>query len=123
MFQPRLICLRSTSLPLFAAFGALMLASAIPARAQAPALKIDSSVTLVMSASEPGPVHRATQDLQADFAKVFGRAPKIVNRLDASGPVALVIAQSQNVPAGVGCTTSSGMESFAFSTATSGGRK
>jgi hypothetical protein len=65
-------------------------------------------------------VHRAAQDLQTDFAKVFGKAPKVVDGLYASGPVALVIAQSENVPAGIGCTTTTSRESFAFSTAESG---
>src|SRR5580698_833189 len=81
---------------------------------------ITSAVTIVESAQEPGPVHRATQDLVADFTKVLGRAPKIAENLDASGPVILVIAESQNVPAGVGCATTSDRESFALSTADTG---
>jgi len=123
MIQLRRISLLSTSLPLLAAFGVLTLASAPSSRAQAPGVTIDSSVTLVVSANEPGPVHRATQDLQADFAKVFSKAPRVVDSLGASGPVALVIAQSQNLPAGVGCSTASDRESFAFSTTTSGAKK
>src|SRR5580704_11128734 len=123
MFQQRLVSPRLTSLPLLAAFAVLTLPSATRGGAQAPAVTIDSSVTLVVSASEPGPVHRAAQDLQADFARVFGKEPKVVDRLDASGPVALVIAQSQNLPAGVGCSTASDRESFAFSTTASGGKK
>ena len=46
---------------------------------------ITSAVSIVESAQEPGPVHRATKDLLADFTKVFGKAPKIV---DASTPAA-----------------------------------
>ena len=40
--------------------------------------------------------------------------------LSEAGPVAILIAQSQNVPAGVGCATASGTESFAFSLAGAG---
>jgi hypothetical protein len=81
---------------------------------------ITSSLTIVESAQEPGPVHRATQDLVADFTKVLGRAPKTLDSLNASGPVTLVIAESQNVPAGVGCATTSDRESFALSTTDTG---
>src|SRR5580658_8559972 len=90
------------------------------ARAQSKPILITSTATIVESAQEPGPVHRATQDLVADFTKVLGKAPKTVESLDAGGPVALVIAQSQNVPAGVGCATTSDRESFALSTAETG---
>ena len=90
------------------------------ARAQDKPLVITSAVTIVESAQEPGPVHRATKDLVADFTKVFGKAPKMVDALDSSGPIALVIAQSGNVPAGLGCTTATDRESFAFSIAERG---
>jgi len=123
MFPLRRVVSLSIALPSLAVLGVLTMGSVPPICAQAPAVTIDSSVTLVVSASEPGPVHRATQDLQADFAKVFGKAPKVVDSLDASGPVALVIAQSQNVPAGVGCSTASDRESFAFSTAMNSGKR
>jgi hypothetical protein len=92
------------------------------AQAQA-AVAIDSSVTIVESAQEPAPVHRATQDLVADFTKVFGRAPKVAGRLDQGGRVTLLIAQSPNVPAGVGCATASDRESFAFSVESANGNR
>jgi hypothetical protein len=60
-------------------------------------------------------VHRATEDLRHDFAMVFGHEPRLVTSLSEAGPVAILIAQSQNVPAGVGCAPASGTESFAFS--------
>jgi Glycosyl hydrolase family 115/Glycosyl hydrolase family 67 N-terminus len=91
------------------------------AQAQA-AVAIDSSVTIVESAQDPAPVHRATQDLVADFTKVFGRAPKLVGQMDQSGPVTVLIAQSGNVPAGASCTTASDRESFAFSVASANGK-
>jgi len=123
MNQPLRVSLGLTSLPFLGAFCVLTLGAAQAVLAQKLAVTIDPSVTLVVSASEPGPVHRAAQDLQADFTKVFGKTPKVVDGLDASGGVAVVIAQSQNVPAGLGCTTTSSMESFAFSTAMSSGTK
>jgi hypothetical protein len=104
----------------FAPIASLLLAPI--ARAQA-AVAIDSSMTIVESTQEPGPVHRATKDLVSDFAKVFGRAPKVAEQLDEGGRVTLLIAQSQNVPAGVGCTTASDRESFAFSLTGSGGKR
>ncbi|MGB8846332.1 MAG: hypothetical protein WCC73_11675, partial [Terracidiphilus sp.] len=58
-----------------------------PVQAQDKPILITSAVTIVESAQEPGPVHRATQDLVSDLTKVFGRAPKMVKSLDASGPV------------------------------------
>jgi hypothetical protein len=83
----------------------------------APAVTIDSSVTIVESAQESGPVKRATQDLLGDFTKVFGHAPKLVNTLEEAGPVAILIADRTRVPAGVQCATATDIEAFAFSTA------
>ncbi|MGA7343447.1 MAG: glycosyl hydrolase 115 family protein [Terracidiphilus sp.] len=79
------------------------------------AITISGAVTLVESAQEPGPVQRATRDLENDFTKVFGRAPKLVNDLKDAGPTAILIAGSGNVPAGVGCATTTNTEAFAFS--------
>ena len=58
---------------LLAALG--LSAPAAPARTKPVA--INASVTIVESAQEPGPVHRATEDLRNDFAKVFGQRPKL----------------------------------------------
>jgi hypothetical protein len=95
-------------------------AFAVSAVAQTPAITISSAVTIVESAQEPGPVHRATEDLRADFTKVFDQTPKLVNSLDAAGPVALLIAQRDNLPAGVDCTATQNTEAFAFSVAAAG---
>jgi Ni/Co efflux regulator RcnB len=108
-------------LPLTALF-ALPLAST-SAAAQAPRVSIDGAVTIVESAQEKGPVQLATKDLEKDFAKVFGREPKLANDLSAAGPVAVLIAQSQNVPAGVGCATTTDREAFAFSVASVSGKR
>ena len=91
---------------------ALLLAAAPGSRAQATHVTIDGTITIVVSAQEPGPVHRATQDLVGDFTKVFGKAPKVVESLDAAGPVALVIAGGSRLPAGVECATAHGYGGF-----------
>lgn len=92
---------------------------AVGAKAQAPK-SIDGSIAIVESAHESAPVRHATQDLVADFSKVFGRTPQVVNSLDAAGPVAILIAQRQNLPAGFDCATTSNTEAFAFSTTSAG---
>jgi hypothetical protein len=83
----------------------------------APAITIDSTVTIVESTQEPGPVRRATDDLVSDFTKVFGQAPKLVSNPDEAGPVAILIADRTNLPAGIKCATATDTEAFAFSTA------
>jgi Glycosyl hydrolase family 115 len=97
--------------------------SAAAAPAQDKPLAINASITIVETAQELGPIHRATEDLRQDLAKVFGREPKLVSSLSDAGPVAILIAQNQNVPAGVGCGTASGIEAFSFSLADSGGKR
>src|ERR1700733_14504669 len=84
---------------------------------------ISGAVTIVESADEPGPVRRATEDLARDFEKVFGRAPKIVSRIEDGGPVAILIADGARVSAGLGCTTTTEREAFALSVATGAGGK
>ncbi len=84
---------------------------------QAPKLSIDGTVTLVESPQESGPVHRATQDLQTDFGKVFGQQPKIVPSLKDAGSTAILIAQNGNVPKETHCVITSNLEAFAFSIA------
>jgi hypothetical protein len=85
---------------------------------QTSAATIDASVTIVESADESGPVRRATDDLLADFEKVFGRRPKLVQRIDDAGAVAIVVAERTHVPGNLKCSTSTDTESFAFSMAT-----
>jgi hypothetical protein len=90
---------------------------AAAATAQGPGMTIDGSVTIVESAQEPAPVRRATEDLRSDFAKVFGRTPRLVNSADDAGPTALLIAQRSNLPAGIDCAVATDREAFAFSIA------
>lgn len=85
-------------------------------QAQSPRTVISAAVSrIVVAPAEPGPVLRAAKDLQSDFARVFGRAPQIVNGLQDAGPTTILIAQSDHLPAGVDCTQATGTEAFAFS--------
>ncbi len=80
-----------------------------------PAITIDTSVTIVESLQESGPVQRATDDLRNDFTQVFGRAPAVVTRLEDAGPVAILIADRSRVHPGINCSLPTDPESFAFS--------
>lgn len=117
----------SRLVPAFASSLLLLPALGMPATAaaqsQAKPIAINASITIVESAQEPGPVHRSTEDLRQDFAKVFGREPKLVSSLSDAGPVTILIAQNQNVPAGVDCAAASGTEAFAFSIAADSGKR
>jgi hypothetical protein len=119
---------RSRLLPLPASFllaclaGLFSLVATRSISAQPMHLAIDANVTIVESPQEPGPVQRATQDLLSDFTKVFGHAPKLVDSLDQAGATTVLIAQSSNIPSGLGCTAVTGRESFAFSLAASGNK-
>jgi hypothetical protein len=104
---------------LFSAASATNADAQEPVSASSP-LAISSSVTIVESATEPGPVRSATQDLLSDFSKVFGRSPRMLNSIDSSGPIAILIAQRENLPAGMDCATTSNTEAFAFSIARGG---
>jgi len=83
--------------------------------AQAAPIAVTGAVTLVESTSVPVPVYRATEDLRSDFAKVFGRTPRVIERLQDAGPIAILIAQNADIPAGIACAKASGAETFAFS--------
>jgi hypothetical protein len=112
------------ALTLAAAFAALACSSwarsqAAPTPESTP-VTLTGAVTLVESPQESGPVQRATKDIESDFRKVFGQAPKIVSDLKDAGPTAILIAQRENVPAGVDCTATSDREAFAFSITAAG---
>ncbi|HEV2135104.1 MAG TPA: glycosyl hydrolase 115 family protein [Terracidiphilus sp.] len=111
----RIFGARRVNLPSLSA--AILVSAAFPSIAwsQNSTVTIQSSVTLVESAQESGPVKRATEDLRNDFNKVFGQAPRLVNNLADAGPVAILIAQRDHVPADLPCTTTDKTEAFAFS--------
>jgi len=120
MMFPRFLPAFASSASLAAA---IILPAAAPLSAQAKPVVVNSSVTIVESAQEPGPVQEATADLRHDFAKVFGAEPKLVTRLSDAGPVAILIAQRENLPAGTDCARTDDREAFAFSLANAAGKR
>jgi len=106
-------CCRMTTL--VAALAILAPASHSWAAQKSQPITLDSSITIVESAQEPGPVRKATGDLLSDFTKVFGRRPALANQLEDSGPVAILITEQANVHPGINCAAAKGPESFAFS--------
>src|SRR5580698_4802108 len=111
MSMPHFYPLHFKSVALIAALGAAASGLQGIALAQGHA-SINASVTIVESGQEPAPVHRATQDLLSDFSKVFGRAPKTLDQLNPGDSVSILIAQSQNVPTGIGCSKANDPETF-----------
>src|SRR3984957_16213057 len=108
--------LRCSKMPAFiSALALLVSASQSLAAPKSQTLTLDSSVTIVESAQEPGPVRKATEDLLSDFSKVFGQRPALANDLEDSGPIAILIAERSKVHPGINCATPNGPESFAFS--------
>ena len=108
--------------PAFTAIALLCLPAAHAAAPKSAQVVVDSSITIIESAQESGPVRRATEDLVSDFAKVFGQAPKVVGTIDEAGPVALLIAENSHLPANVRCATTTDTETFAFSIAAAKGK-
>ena len=107
-----------------AAAASILLWPAAPAvDAQSGRVTVNHSVTIVESTEEPWAVKRATEDLRNDFSKVFGQAPREVASLNEAGAVAILIAERTHVPAGIGCTTTSNREAFAFSIVRTEGAK
>ncbi len=106
-----------TMLLLFAAAAAL-LGTAPPARAQsADTIAIDSSVTIFQPPETNGAVQLAVADLQEDFVKVFGNAPRIVSSLADAGPVTIVVGESGLLPESLRPAGATAPESFAISAA------
>jgi hypothetical protein len=97
------------------AAGTMVVVGGEAASAQSAGPAISGAITIVESAQEKGPVQRATKDLQSDFKRVFGQTPKLVSDIKDAGPVTILIAERENVPAGVECATTSDTEAFAFS--------
>ncbi len=99
------------------AIGLFVFCSSLFAKAAPPpVVTIDGAVTIVESPDEPGAVRRATEDLAADFANVFGQAPARAEQLEDAGPVAILVADRSRVHSGINCTLPSDPESFAFTT-------
>src|ERR1700761_9554673 len=71
-------------------------------------INLNSEVTILESPQAPGPVRLATNDLLSDFNKVTGSTPRLVNSLEETGPVSIVIGQGSELPSGVKCTVAQG---------------
>src|SRR5262249_18885017 len=71
----------------------------LPPAAPAAPVVLDATTTLIVGADEPGPVMEAARDLAADFEKVIGRRPRIVQRREeASGPAVVIAAGKAGAP-------------------------
>src|SRR3569833_1137365 len=106
-----------------AAAGILSLNPKLGAERAQRSLSIDSSVTIVEGLDEPAAVRRATEDLLSDFGKVFGQAPRMTDRLEDSGQVAILISGPKTPEYGRRCAVPTGTESFAFSVVHLGGHQ
>jgi hypothetical protein len=93
--------------------------SAVPAQNT---LRLDSSVTLVVSPTEAEPIRRAVDDLAGDFASVFGTRPRIVTRPEDAGPVAVMVGMQADLPAALRSPDLTAPESFAMSAVPLAGR-
>ena len=76
-------------------------------------LALDARLTIVVSADEPGPVHRAAEDLASDLGKVFGTKPKIAEQAAGSGATVL-IGEVQKLPEGMRPENVTDAESFSI---------
>lgn len=84
---------------ILALFGAAARAGEAPTASVAERVVVTSTVTLLESPHESLPVRLATQDLQDDFARVFGVRPRIVTRREETGPVTIMIGEEARIPA------------------------
>ncbi|MDE2495332.1 MAG: glycosyl hydrolase 115 family protein [Alphaproteobacteria bacterium] len=76
---------------------------------------ITSKVTILENVNENGPVRLAAQDLQNDFAKVFGAKPRIVTNAAEAGPLTIMIGEESEIPAGMRPAGATAPESFSIS--------
>ena len=108
---------------LFLMWGLICATAVCSQAASRSSVAIDSSVTIVESGDEPGPVQRATEDLLSDFGKVFGQTPSLANHMEGAGQVAILISGPARPYAGIKCAEpTAGAESFAFSVVHLAGR-
>ena len=83
------------------------------ARAQTK-IVVGPSVTILVASGEAGPVRLAVDDVAADFEKVMGAKPKIVESADDAGPVTLLVGEASKLPAGFAPAGLSEAESFSI---------
>ena len=76
-------------------------------------LALDPHLTIVVAPDEPGPVHRAAEDLASDFGKVFGAKPKMAERAPDGG-VTVLIGEATKLPEGMRPENVTDAESFSI---------
>ncbi len=97
-----------------------MLSISAAARSGKPAgnpLVLNSNVTILVGADEPGAVALAAQDLASDFEKVLGSKPAIVNRTEDAAAVTIVINDQSKLVANLKPASLKDPESFSITTA------
>ena len=77
-------------------------------------LVITSRVTILEDPHDALPVRLAAQDLQNDFAQVFGAKPRIVTHREDAGPVTILIATEARLPAALRPAGVNAPESFSI---------
>ena len=81
---------------------------------------LNSNATILQSPNEALPIRKAIADLQSDFAKVFGAAPRIVTRTEDAGPVTVVVGTYAEIPAAMRPAGAIAPESFSIAVHTTG---
>jgi len=76
---------------------------------------LDSTASILISPDEPGPVATAATDLANDMAKVFGKLPKIVNRVEDAGVVTILVGEQSKLSQAMRHTALVDPESFSIS--------
>jgi Glycosyl hydrolase family 115 len=76
---------------------------------------LDSTVSILLSPDEPGPVARAAQDLQSDFAEVLGKSPRIIHSMPDAGSAVILIGEQSKIPEGMRSGDLTEPESFSIS--------
>ena len=89
--------------------------SAARASSSTTGIRVDSSAVILLKPNAPAPVRKATEDLRSDFAKVFGKEPRIISRTEEAGRLTIAIGSVNDIPDAVRPEALSGEESFSIS--------
>lgn len=82
--------------------------------AQRDAIVLAPTITILAGADEPAPLQEAADDLAADFEKVTGRRPKIVNRKEDAGTQTIWINEQSKLPKALRSADVKDPESFSI---------
>jgi glycosyl hydrolase family 115 (putative glucuronidase) len=108
----RVLILIST---LLAICGTSRIASVAQRGASGAPLLLDSATTLLIGPDEPPALLEAARDLAADFEKVLGQKPRLVQRPADAGRATVVIGVRSNLLDGLRPAAAGGAESFTMS--------